>query len=190
MAVDAGLVTNEESAGEWLVQQLHLVLARADLPVVARAIVAWREGDLEEVRALNAWVLRTRETSELRQQTLQMGRSMMEWLKAVRADSVPQPITATTYPLAWSLAASSCAATVRDALHAFAFAWSENMVQAAVRVVPLGQSAGQRILSRLAREIPRAVDEASQCDEPQAFSPMLAILSSRHEHQYSRLFRS
>ena len=65
-----------------------------------------------------------------------------------------------------------------------------DMVQAAVRVVPLGQSSGQRILSRLAAEIPAAVAHALACDEPQAFSPMLAILSSRHENQYSRLFRS
>ena len=64
------------------------------------------------------------------------------------------------------------------------------MVQAAVRVVSLGQSAGQRILSRLAGEIATVVEETLHRDEPQAFTPMLAILSSRHEHQYSRLFRS
>jgi urease accessory protein len=73
---------------------------------------------------------------------------------------------------------------------AFAFGWAENMVQAAVRGVPLGQSAGQRILSRLAAGIPAAAGEALTRAEPQAFSPMLAILSSRHENQYSRLFRS
>jgi urease accessory protein len=58
--------------------------------------------------------------------------------------------------------------------------------------VPLGQSAGQRILSRLSAEIPAAVDHAlSLTDETrQAFSPMLAILSAQHEVQYSRLFRS
>jgi urease accessory protein len=188
--VDAGLVANEEQAREWLVQQLHLVLARADLPVIKRAIAAWQQSDLDQVRALNDWVLQTRETSEFRQQSLQMGRSMMEWLKAVRMDAAQCSISPLSYPIAWSLAASSFSAGMRDALCAFAFAWSENMVQAAVRVVPLGQNAGQRILSRLAGEIPRVVDEASQCEEPQAFSPMLAILSSRHEHQYSRLFRS
>jgi urease accessory protein len=75
-------------------------------------------------------------------------------------------------------------------MHAFPFGWAENMVQAAVRVVPLGQSAGQRILARLAQEIPTAVAKAIARSEPQSFSPMLAILSSRHETQYSRLFRS
>jgi urease accessory protein len=189
-AVDASIVTSETRAGEWLAQQLHLALARADLIVVRGAIAAWRDDDLETVRQLNDWMLRTRETSELRQQTAQMGRSLVEWLKAVRPDAAARASFAPTYPVAWSLAAAAFDVDVRCALQAFAFGWAENMVQAAVRVVPLGQSAGQRILSRLAQEIPAAIDESLTRDEPQSFSPTLAILSSRHENQYSRLFRS
>ena len=69
---------------------------------------------------------------------------------------------------------------------------AENMVQAAIKAVPLGQSAGQRILARLTSEIPAAVEYALALPDNarQAFSPMLAILSAQHEHQYSRLFRS
>ena len=83
-------------------------------------------------------------------------------------------------------------AWVRDCLLAYAFGWAENMVQAAIKSVPLGQSSGQRILSAIAAEIPAAVDHALALDDAarQAFSPMLAILSSQHEVQYSRLFRS
>ena len=74
----------------------------------------------------------------------------------------------------------------------FAFGWSENMVQAALKAVPLGQSAGQRILQALSAAIPEAVDHAMRLadGERQAFTPMLAILSAQHETQYSRLFRS
>ena len=81
---------------------------------------------------------------------------------------------------------------MRDACLAFAFGWAENMIGAAVKAVPLGQSAGQRMLGRLAAEIPAAVDHAIALadDDRQAFSPMLAVLSARHETQYSRLFRS
>ena len=80
----------------------------------------------------------------------------------------------------------------RDMLLCFGFGWAENMVQAAIKSVPLGQSAGQRMLSALAAEIPAAVDHALSLadNERQAFSPMLAILSGQHEVQYSRLFRS
>jgi urease accessory protein len=188
-AVDANLVTQEETAASWLVQQLHVTLARADLVVVDRAIAAWADGDMPLIRELNEWVLCTRETSELRQQAEQMGRSMHDWLRSVRPQ-VERAAFPLTYPVAWALAAATFGVDTRDALAAFAFGWSENMVQAAVRVVPLGQSAGQRILSRLASEIPAAVEAALACEAPQAFTPMLAILSSRHEHQYSRVFRS
>ncbi len=74
----------------------------------------------------------------------------------------------------------------------FAFGWAENMVQAALKAVPLGQNAGQRILGRLSDAIPAAVDHAMRLadSERQAYTPMLAILSAQHETQYSRLFRS
>ena len=191
-AVDAGLVTGEAQAGDWLVDQLHLALARSDLPVVAAALDAWRAGDQVRIGELNAWVLRTRETAELRQQTEQMGRSLVEWLKAVRPEVAAAATQPLAYPVAWALALAQSQATTRDALLACAFGWAENMVQSAVRVVPLGQSAGQRILGRLAAEVPAAVDCALTIDDAgrQAFTPMLAILSARHETQYSRLFRS
>jgi len=79
-----------------------------------------------------------------------------------------------------------------QALQAYAFGWAENMTQAAIKSMPLGQSAGQRILARMAQEIPFAVDLALGLgdEDRQAFCPMLAIVSARHETQYSRLFRS
>ena len=94
--------------------------------------------------------------------------------------------------MAFALAASNSQATVHDIVLACAFGWAENMMQAAIKAVPLGQSAGQRILARLAQAIPRAVEQAlaTSDDARQAFAPMLAIVSSQHEVQYSRLFRS
>jgi urease accessory protein len=195
-AIDAGHVSAEEDAAAWLVQQLHLTLARADLPVLAQAVLAWRRGDTARVQSLNDWLLQTRETAELRLQTEQMGRSLREWLRN-QADVSPAMLNfcatlAPTYPVMFALAAADSGAGERDCLLAYAFGWAENMMQAALKSVPLGQSAGQRILARLAREIPVAVEHALQLhdEDRQAFSPMLAILSSRHETQYSRLFRS
>ena len=193
-AVDAGLVTHEAAAADWLADQLHLALSRSDLAVLAQAITAWRDDDIGHVQALNTWILRTRETSEMHLQTEEMGRSLVEWLKSVRPELAARaaPLGHLTYPVAWALAASASTAPARSIVLAFAFGWAENMMQAAIKSVPLGQSAGQRILARLAREIPIIADTAlaTTQDDLQAFSPMLAILSSRHEHQYSRLFRS
>ena len=96
------------------------------------------------------------------------------------AQAAPAPTQAargraspSTYPIAFALAVSGTQAPVREALLAFAFGWAENMMQAAIKSVPLGQSAGQRILARLAAEIPAAVDHALALgdDERQAFSP-------------------
>ncbi len=191
-AVEDGQVDDEASASGWLAEQLHLTVARSDAAVVAQAIEAWRADDMGRIAQLDAWVLQTRETAEMRQQTEQMGRSMVEWLKSVQPALAARATMHLTYPLAFALTASATTAPVRDCLLAFAFGWAENMVQAAIKSVPLGQSSGQRILLRLAGEIPAAVDRALRLtdDERQAFSPMLAILSARHETQYSRLFRS
>lgn len=195
-AVDAGVVHDGASAAEWLVDQLHLGLARADLPLVAAAHAAWTTHDAARIANLNRWMLATRETAELRAQNEQMGRSMLEWLRQ-RGDD-PRVATlaalepAPTWPLAFALATVQTGATARDALLAFGFSWAENQVQAALKAVPLGQSAGQRILARLAQDLPAAVDAALAVgdDARQAFTPMLAIRSAQHETQYSRLFRS
>ena len=198
-AIENAGIDSEAAVAEWLLDQLHITQARGDMALIAKAVGTWRRDDLGHIQELNDWVLHTRETSELRLQTEQMGRSMADWLRnqnlgdeavmpQVRALAALPP----TYPVAFALAASLTQAPVRDVLLAYAFGWAENMVQAALKSMQLGQSAGQRILARLADSIPSAADHAIGLmdSERQAFSPMLAILSAQHEVQYSRLFRS
>lgn len=217
-AVESGRITRADEALAWLQDQLKLALARADLAVVARAIPAWQRQDLERVRALNDWVCQTRETAELRLQAEQMGRSLLEWLRHDRDTRTTQPSErapnpdhdllafaatlppAPTWPVVFALAAARtlpataqpAPALIREALLSYAFGWAENMVQAAIKAVPLGQTAGQGILRALVAAIPEAIDHALALPDTQrqAFTPMLAILSAQHENQYSRLFRS
>ena len=198
-AVNAVLVATESEAADWLHHQLHLTQSRGDMAAIAQAMPAWASDDRARLQALNSWVRHTRESSELRLQTEQMGRSLVEWMKNRYADDTHaleriQWLAAqdASYPMAFALAAMLTGATAHDALLAYAFGWAENMTQAAIKSVPLGQSAGQRILAKLTQAIPSAVTQALAMPdaERQAFSPMLAILSARHEHQYSRLFRS
>ena len=187
-AVEAGLVHDGASAGDWIAEQLHASLARSDLAVLAAAVDAARAQDAARLAQLDAWVRSTRETSELRLQSEQMGKSLADWMRALGRGDFAAP----TYPVAFALAAAPSGAPARQVALAYAFAWSENMVQSAIKAVPLGQSAGQRILARLAQEIPAAVQHALALGdgERQAFTPMLAILCAHHETQYSRLFRS
>jgi urease accessory protein len=176
-----------------------------------------RGADLDRIEALNTWVRTTRETQELRQQTEQMGRSLHEWLRIQQAGapgtaSMPGKADehgdrvddderiaqlgalkpAPTWPVAHALALARSGAPLQQALLAHGFGWAENMVQASLKAVPLGQSAGQRILAALVAALPDAVAHAMTLDDAgrQAHTPMLAILSARHEAQYSRLFRS
>jgi urease accessory protein len=196
-AVEANIVRDEASAMTWLRHQLHLSLARADLPLVASAHEAWTTNDAARIAELNTWMLITRESRELRAQSEQMGRSMLEWLRqqtpnearvAALAALTPPP----TWPIAFALAAALTGADANDSVLAYGFSWAENQVQAALKSVPLGQSAGQRILAQLAQELaPLAATSLTLCDaQRQAFAPLLAIRSSQHETQYSRLFRS
>jgi len=195
-AIDHEHVHDEASCAEWLADQLHLSQARGDIALMAQAIPAWQSLNTERLNALSQWVHTTRETHEMRLQTEQMGRSLLDWLriqnKATQAALQLCSELRPTYPMTMSLALSLAHAPLDQALQAYAFGWAENMTQAALKAVPLGQVSGQKILARLAQEIPEAVQHAMALsdDDRQAFCPMLAVMSARHETQYSRLFRS
>ena len=198
-AVESGRVDGEASARDWLLDQLQLSLARSELAVAAQAHTAWQSGDLPRLIALNDWVRQTRESAEMRQQAEQMGRSLVDWLRNGEQAGDPRIAAlaalpgAPTWPLAFALAGVLAGASAQETLLSLAFGWAENMAQAAMKSVPLGQAAAQRMLAALAARIPEAVEQALACtddNQRQAFAPMLAILSARHETQYSRLFRS
>jgi urease accessory protein len=134
-AIESGLANTEVSAQGWLLDQLRLSLARADLPVVAAAFDAWQQHDAARIAELNAWVTATRETSELRQQTEQMGRSLAEWLRPQGDERLATLLAlrpAPTWPVAFALAGVKSGAPQREVLLAFAFGWAENMIAAAV----------------------------------------------------------
>jgi urease accessory protein len=198
-SVDRSFVATESEASDWLADQLHLTLARADLPVLAQAVDAWQAGDLARVRTLNDWVLHTRESSELRLQAEQMGRSLLEWLRNQDAGDAPRlaAIEALagfdpTYPVAFALAASRTGAPVRDIAcwptpSAGPRTWCRRRSRPC-RWARTPASASWR--GSRARFPTRSTAALARADTQQAFAPMLAILSARHETQYSRLFRS
>jgi urease accessory protein len=191
-----GLVRDEQSAGDWLVDQLHLTLARGDLAVVAAAVVAKPRARLAGTRCVGAADARD---SEFRLQSEQMGRSLSDvgWVAegtpALRESAgVAARANPAYLPRRVRARRASHGASPRQIALTFAFAWSENMMQSAIKSVPLGQSAGQRILGAWRRRSrsPSTTPSRWTTTRRQAFAPMLAILSARHETQYSRLFRS
>ena len=93
---------------------------------------------------------------------------------------------------AYVLAARGFGIAADAALAAYVWSWLENQVLAAIKLVPLGQVAGQRLLTSLGARIPSVVMTASTLpdNDLSTFAPGLALASARHETQYTRLFRS
>ncbi len=199
-AVEARLVTDEASALDWTSQQLTLVMAQCEAPIWLLLFQHWSADDWAGVQHWNTWFHASRETQEIRQETEQMGWSMarlaqdLEW-GSPKARQQLLDSRRLTYPAAHSFAAHALSINPDQGLTAYLFAWLENQVMAAIKTVPLGQIAGQRILNKLRLLIPAILDEAQQraaSKPPRVYTlaPQFAILSSRHETQHFRLFRS
>lgn len=193
-ATEAGVVRDEASAGAWIEDMLAFAIAGFEGPMFVRMLAAACPGDGDQLAALNADFLASRETAELRAETVQMGRSLTRLLRETQAersllallDGLEEP----SMPCAWACAAQAFALPPALAYPAYLWAWTENQVMAAVKLVPLGQSAGQRLLLKLAAAIALHAEASPQDDALANFAPGLALASSAHETQYSRLFRS
>jgi urease accessory protein len=191
-AVEAALVHDRASAAQWIGELLELSLARIEAPILARLIAAWRAGAHATVERWNDEFLASRETRELRAETVQMGYSLRVLL-AQLGDAAPlEAIDEPSFPAAFAYAVAHWRIDAHDALLAYLWAWLENQVMAALKSVPLGQTDGQRILLALGSRLEAIAGEAESLDDEAlgAYLPGLALLSSRHETQYSRLFRS
>jgi urease accessory protein len=193
-AIEAGWVRDSASAARWIGDVLALSLQGMEAPLLLRLIAAWESDDLEAALRWNDELIASRESAELRAETLQMGYSLRRLLRelgvegAARLDAFEE----LAFPAAFALAVAAWRIDAREALTAYLFAWLENQVLAAVKTIPLGQTDGQRILMALAHRIPAAVEAAAALQDGELcnFAPGLALLSARHETQYSRIFRS
>ena len=189
-AVEAGVVTDAASAEAWIGDVLELSLASMEAPVLLRLIGAWRANDREAVHRWNEEFVASRETAELRAETLQMGFSLANLLRDLEVGDVAMEGPA--YPTVYAYAIARWDVEPHEALSAYLFSWIENQVLAALKCAPLGQTGGQRMLLTLADGIPAAVERAATLGDADLcnFAPGLALASARHETQYSRLFRS
>jgi urease accessory protein len=196
-AVEAGMVRDAASAGGWIEDVLGYTVARLEAPLWWRLHAAWAAGDPERAAHWNDIFLSTRESAELRAETLQMGYSLQRLLLEIAEfdeHSLAQlrGIGDITFPAAFAFAVMKWGIPARSALIAYLWAWLENQVMAALKSVPLGQTDGQRLLLKLAALLPGIADGACALGDEDLcnYAPGFAILCSQHETQYSRLFRS
>jgi urease accessory protein len=182
-AIDAGVVSDAASAERWIGDVLAHSVAGMEAPLLARMIEA------PDAR-WNEMLLASRETAELRAETVQMGYSLNRLLPELGIEKLhyQEP----SFPAVFAHAARCWGIDAHEALTAYLWAWLENQVMAALKAVPLGQTDGQRILLALGARLEALAADAAAMDEGELgnFAPRLALLSSRHETQYSRLFRS
>jgi urease accessory protein len=193
-AVDDGCIGNAAETGEWISGLMDSCLTCIDLPILARLYGAWESGNVEMVNYWSRTLIACRETAELRAEDRQTGQALARLLDAMDLAEMQLWIRKpeATLATAFSFASVTWGVTKREAMLGYLWGWLENQVLCAVKLVPLGQVAGQRLLADLAAKIPGLVNKALGFADAEiggsAFG--LALASSRHEMQYSRLFRS
>ena len=167
-------------------------MSHLDVPIFSRSYDAHQQQDSRAVEYWNNYLLASRETKELLLEDTQMGASLLRLLKSLDLPITPLNENQCALVTAFSLAAVHWQIDKTMASQAFLWAWCENQVSIGMKLIPLGQTNGQQILSRLMPMINQSVQQGLLlCDDAIGAScPGMVIASMQHEDQYSRLFRS
>lgn len=193
-AVEEGVISNRDDTAEWVRGIMQQSLTRVDLPFASRFYDAWQGNNTDSLQQLSRELMAYRETSELREEDRHTGQalaSLLTYMQISKAESWNR------FPYTTLVAMFTCAARhwkldKTTTLSGYLWSWLENQILCAVKLVPLGQVAGQQLLYELATDIPGLVEQALTIDDHNIGGSAFAqvMLSSRHETQYSRLFRS
>jgi urease accessory protein len=194
-AVHAGAVRDAATLRAWIEDGLEFGAARLEAAVLARVHDAWRQDDLERVQSWDRWLGATREGEELRHQSLDMGRALLRLLKDL---DPPLPNVSALFAApcnfasVFGIAAAYWDIPRRAAVAAYLQSWVANLAGAGVKLIPLGQTAGQQLLWDLQAGVAQAAQTAAHiADEDLGVGNWgLALAGMAHETQYSRLFRS
>lgn len=193
-AVHMNWVHDEVSTFNWVSGVAQHAVATLDLPLLLRMHAAWTVNDADNARYWSAYLLGSRESEELRAEERHLGRSLAKVLVSLKVEPASLWIkdVDASYACLFALAASHWQIGSTQTASAYLWAWCENQVLAAVKLLPLGQTAGQRILNDLLQNIPVMVSAAAGLsdDDIGVAVPMQGLASIWHETQYTRLFRS
>lgn len=193
-AIEADIVTDVDTAQDWIGSILRYTMARTDIPCLQRLYNSVRDNDELAFQYWNDYLLASRESFELLQEDVHMGRALARLLPELGLECAPyiQANQDYAYAAVFALGCVLWQIDLQDASMGLLWSWSENQVAAAIKLVPLGQTQGQQLLMQLQALIPRVVDFGSSLTDAEiGYSmPGLSMLSAWHENQYSRLFRS
>ncbi|MDA1300363.1 MAG: urease accessory protein UreF [Proteobacteria bacterium] len=188
-AVSRGIVHDRDTALDWICALLMHSLARVDLPLIERIHDASIRGDTAAIIGWNQFSRACRETRELRDEEAQMGAALVDLARTL---DEPLPDVPLGFTAAFAIIAANNNITAVDAATGFAFAWCENQVLVAVRLIPLGHKEGQLMLRTLGDMLAEATAAGAACTDEDlgAGLPGFLMASARHETQYTRLYRS
>lgn len=191
-AVHAGWVGDGVTLKRWLEDALEHGAARLEAAVLVRVYEALRAGDAAAVRRWNAWLTAARETEELRAQSLDMGRSLLRLLRGLDPPVRPAVGEACNFVSAFAAAAVHWGIGKRETVIGYLQSWAGNLIGAGIKLIPLGQTAGQQLQWELQGAIERATGTVLAIADADlsAMNWGLALASMAHETQYTRLFRS
>ena len=206
MAHAMGWVENEAQAQTWIASQWQGSFAPRELAALQLAYAAVAHHDLKQMQAIDDEFLASRDSAEARMETQQSGRSLMKWLRSLVPQLEIEPELMGFIhsidgdklcgPIAFAICAHAQRMPSEIARMAWGWSWLENQVQAAVKIIPLGQTAGQRLLLELRQlvmqEAPvfHSIVPSLANQTGWSFNPLGAIASMRHERLYTRIFRS
>lgn len=193
--VETGIIKNVATLEHWLTQELIHGVARLEAAVMLRACQSFTEGDFGQLNHWNQWLTATKETEELREQSWQMGNSLMLLLGELLPETQelatqnPEPWN---YAIAFGITAAAWEISPTIATTAYLQSWATNLISAGIKLIPLGQTAGQKLLWSIRPQISTATQVILELSDDQLATCGwgLAIASMAHAHQYSRLFRS
>ena len=192
--VESGWIKDAEMLQNWLSDLLHTSMQQLEMPVLMRMMQAWTDDDLASLEYWSERNMAGRETSELRLEEQNRASALFRILSSLGFVDIErhEAMIKTSQAAGYSYACVSWNISPQQACLGYAWSWLENLVIAAVKLVPLGQTDGQKILMNLASEVEEVILKAGELrdEEVGCSSPALAIASAQHEIQYTRLFRS
>lgn len=193
--VQADRLPTAEALTDWLTQDLQVGAIRVEAAIMVRVYHAVALADVTPLAAWNDWLSAFRETEELREQSWQMGRSLSRLLLELDpslSTSIHACGDRCNFAIAFAIAAAHWQIDCRSALLGYLQSWTVTLVSAGVKLIPLGQTQGQKMLLGLDPAITAAVDQALTLtdDALDVCGWGVAIASMGHETLYSRLFRS
>lgn len=193
-AVEAGWVSDLPTFESWLDSQLNFSIETLELPMLRLMLCAIEDADWEQLDRLSVELIAWRETKELRLEEHQRGAALLRLLPSLDIDIPEQARNALqrSQLSGMALAAAHWRIPGEKLILGYLWSWLENSVMAGVKLIPLGQTQGQQLLTRLTPRLEKSADRAAKIEvsEMGSSTPALAIASSLHERQYTRLFRS